>query len=174
MNPLGTNSGVNKTRVYTRTPPCQRFMRFLVVNPETLCWEWRGGKHSAGYGSFKAEGINLAHRFAYAIWVGPLIPSLTIDHLCRNRRCVNPEHLEQVPIEVNVLRGQGVTVMHSKQTHCIRGHPFTPDNIYRPPSRPHTRDCRQCMKMRAKNSGRRRTERERKLARWSKKRAIKA
>ena len=55
MNPLGTNSGVNKTRVYTRTPPCQRFMRFLVVNPETLCWEWRGGKHSGGYGSFKME-----------------------------------------------------------------------------------------------------------------------
>lgn len=71
------------------------------------CWEWTATRHPQGHGMFTPPQSNpvYAHRFAYELLVGPIPPGLTLDHLCRNRGCVNPDHLQPVTQRVNVLRG---------------------------------------------------------------------
>lgn len=84
------------------------------------CWEWVGNTTAAGYGSLSVNGrATLAHRFAYELLRGPIPPGLQIDHLCRNRNCVNPEHLEPVTQQENLRRGENGT-----KTHCKHGHPL--------------------------------------------------
>lgn len=108
-------------------------------------WLWTGGLATAGYGRIKLprEAVTatdgrrawieaqqvLAHRAAYEVWVGPIPEGLTIDHLCRVRACVKPDHLEPVSMRTNVLRGRGPAAKHAAQTHCKRGHPFTPEHM---------------------------------------------
>lgn len=76
------------------------------VSKSAGCWEWQGAVMGGGYGAIKVEGRRVpAHRFAYELLVGPIGEGLEIDHLCRNRSCVNPEHLEPVTRSVNVKRG---------------------------------------------------------------------
>jgi len=91
------------------------------------CWEWQGGRTMGGYGRFEMPGQRGrgtgAHRVAYQLLVGPIPDGLTLDHLCRNKPCVNPAHLEPVTAEEN-LRRQGRT-----RTVCRNGHPRTPENI---------------------------------------------
>lgn len=67
---------------------------------------------------------------------------MTLDHLCRNRLCVNPEHLEVVSRGENVLRGVGVTAENKRKTHCAHGHEFTTENTYRYGNKRHCRTCR--------------------------------
>jgi hypothetical protein len=99
------------------------------VNIAGECWEWQGSIQSAGYGKFQQDGLTiLAHRASYEAHVGPIPDGLQLDHLCRNRRCVNPSHLEPVTLRENVLRGEGPSAMQARQTHCIHGHEFTPEN----------------------------------------------
>jgi hypothetical protein len=89
-----------------RTRPEQRFWRHVVRDPDTECWEWTAARKNGGYGSFAiGKGNVYAHRFAYEMLVGPIPEGLELDHLCRNRGCVNPDHLEPVTRQVNVLRG---------------------------------------------------------------------
>lgn len=109
------------------------------------CWEWQGMRCHHGYAYFGGRG---AHRLAYELWVGPIPAGLTIDHLCRNRGCVNPTHLEAVTILVNNGR-------RPKKTHCPNGHEYTPENTYRNPQRPKSPICRIC------HRDRRRTQRHR-------------
>jgi hypothetical protein len=95
------------------------------------CWEWEGSKSTAGYGRLdlgngKTTG---AHRAAYLLLVGPIPDQLPLDHLCRNRACIRPSHLEPVTNRINVLRGVGITAKHAVQTHCRRGHPFGGGNL---------------------------------------------
>jgi len=109
------------------------------------CWEWRAYRRPNGYGQFdtlKVLGTNLAHRAAYLLLVGPIPAGLTLDHLCRNRGCVNPSHLEPVTAGENVLRGIGPTAANARRTHCIHGHPFSGGNLYMHPSG--QRMCRTC------------------------------
>lgn len=72
----------------------------------------------------------LAHRAAYEAFVGPIPKGLTIDHLCRNTRCVNPSHLEPTTIKENVMRGMAVSAINSRKTTCKRGHPLSGSNLY--------------------------------------------
>src|SRR5687767_8862053 len=118
----------------------QRFVTKVVLpdSPDG-CWQWIGGRNTKGYGNF---GIGLpvhagarprfktyaVHRFSYETFIGPIQSGLTIDHLCRNRACVNPAHMEPVTHRVNVLRGTAASAVNSRKTHCKRGHPFTPEN----------------------------------------------
>lgn len=106
------------------------------------CWPW-GGRLCGGYGQFSLDRHRKgAHRVAYQIWHGPMPRELTIDHLCRNRSCVRPSHLEAVPHHVNVLRGEGIPARNAAKTHCINGHDFAPENTM--PRRGGGRRCRAC------------------------------
>jgi hypothetical protein len=92
------------------------------------CWEWIGSCSTGGYGHFWIDGVCCStHRLGYELWRGPIPYGLTIDHLCRNRRCLNPDHLEAVTHTVNVRRGLA-TGPQPKRDRCYRGHLFTSEN----------------------------------------------
>jgi hypothetical protein len=123
------------------------------------CWLWTGATTGYGYGQFYlglGQRRVRAHRFSYELLVGPIPDGLVLDHLCRVRLCVNPAHLEPVTQRENILRGEGTSAHHARQTHCKRGHEFTPENTY---VRRGMRTCRQCH--RAKIRARRALARER-------------
>lgn len=123
-------------------PPEVRFWAKVDKNGPGGCWLWTGALAS-GYGVLGIDGRNVfAHRFAYELLIGPIPEGLTLDHLCRIRRCCNPSHLEIVTRGENVLRGEGPTARHARKTHCKRGHPFDEANTYRTPKGRHCRACR--------------------------------
>ena len=103
------------------------------------CWLWTGHVNRGGYGMFNAEAgrTRVAHRQSYEIFVGLIPEGLQLDHLCRNRRCVNPAHLEPVTAAENTARG-----LNAKRTACPRGHDYTPENIY--VNRLGAQVCREC------------------------------
>ena len=108
------------------------------------CREWRRATNSSGYPQVCFNGKNhLAHRIAYELHVGPLLDDMTIDHLCRNKICVEPSHLELVTLAENVQR-QG----RRDATHCKRGHEYTDANtIIKPrPNGRFIRNCRTCQR----------------------------
>lgn len=125
---------------------------------ENGCWQWIAAMKSNGYGVFSMGGRAgrdyYAHRLAYEHYIGRIPEGMQIDHLCRNRACVNPTHLEPVTMKENLLRGQGPTGTNARKTHCKYGHPFTAENAYIRPNG--TRHCRKCMNKSATASHRKR------------------
>lgn len=112
-----------------------RIKENATVQPPTIlptgCWEWNLRLDRDGYGQIGIHGKNwLAHRASYTIFVGPIPDGMQLDHLCRNRRCVNPEHLEPVTQLENGLRGESICVKNMLKNKCVNGHEFTPDNTY--------------------------------------------
>lgn len=115
-------------------------MRIAYVG-KTDCVEWTGGRRADGYGFVGGE---LAHRVAWREAGRPLpVVGYTIDHLCRNRGCVNVDHMEVVTRGENVLRGESPPAQNARKTHCVQGHPYEGDNLYINP-RTGWRQCREC------------------------------
>jgi len=126
-----------------------RFLRNVLIE-KSGCWAWTGSILGNGYGRiWHKNKAKLVHRFSYEWHVGPIPPSLQIDHLCRNRACCNPAHLEAVTGRVNVLRGNTITAANSVKTHCKRGHELAGANVYLNAGH---RVCRECQKMHQKVS----------------------
>ena len=113
------------------------------------CWHWTGTKIWSGYSQFWVRTTPFSgHRFAYLVFRGNLSPGKQLDHLCRNRACVNPEHLEEVTAKVNHQRGDGPWSTRKRPTHCPQGHPYTGNNIAlrSSPSEGYIRRrCRKCL-----------------------------
>lgn len=115
--------------VAQRPDPVDRFWSY--VDRSGACWLWIGCLHRTGYGRVWFNGCQRqAHRVAYELEKGPIPDSLQIDHVCRNRACVRPAHMEPVTIGENLRRGVGASAMNSRKTHCPQGHPYTPENTY--------------------------------------------
>lgn len=107
------------------------------------CWLWTGTVSRKGYGHHGWEGATrITHRIAYQLVVGPIPEGLELDHLCRNRACCNPDHLEAVTHAINALRGISANAINARKTHCLRGHEFTPENTRIDSFGRHCRACR--------------------------------
>lgn len=120
-----------------RMPIAQRFWEKVIVGIPDECWVWTGTTAGPGrYGHFHVSGGDnpnrvrqYAHRWAYEERFGPIPDGLTIDHLCRNKLCVNPAHLEPVTLAVNIARTTGIKHgPYDVGTHCQHGHARTPEN----------------------------------------------
>lgn len=120
-------------------PPLDRFVEKIAPESAEACWPWLGAVFSGtGYGAFNLTGsaMTTAHRAAYELLVGVIPDGMHLDHLCRNRTCVNPAHLEPVTLGENNRRAGAAVAA------CRNGHPYTPDNTYRTPRG--YRRCREC------------------------------
>jgi hypothetical protein len=122
----------------------QRLMVRVVVQPSG-CWHWQGAKRDAGYGVFKYQHkVKSAHRWVFEELVGPIPDGTEADHLCRNRICVNPDHIEWVTHDENIRRAEmasGAANWNGAKTHCPAGHPYEGENLRRWKGRRYCRAC---------------------------------
>lgn len=128
------------------------------------CWEWIGARDVRGYGLH--HGVRrkyLAHRVSYAMAYGE-VKGLDLDHLCRNRACVRPDHLEAVSHRENCRRGNGWAGLNARKTHCPQGHEYTPENtkiVFKKTQPNGGRVCRACRREKNAEKLRRRYARRR-------------
>jgi len=129
------------------------------VDRSGACWLWKRHVRRDGYafmqiattpGAVKAIFV---HRASWEHYRGPIPEGMTVDHLCRVRHCLNPEHLQLVTPRVNTLRGSSQPAINAKKTHCKRGHPLSGENLY--VSRKGFRQCRMCVRRRRQAAARR-------------------
>ena len=134
-------------QIQTRT--LKRFRsRYTIADRghDTPCWAWTHKKNNSGYGVFqltrKEYVESLAHRAAHLLFVGPIPDGLEIDHLCRQRDCVNPAHFRLVTHQVNMLAGDNPFARNAQRTHCPQGHAYDTENTYRWRGQRHCKICR--------------------------------
>lgn len=121
--------------------------RTVLGGPDGSCWLFQGSLTN-GYGKMgvvdetgKRRTV-LVHRLVYEAYRGPIPKGLDLDHLCRERACCHPDHVEPVTRQTNLLRGETVTARRAAQTHCASGHPFDEENTYWWNNRRYCRACR--------------------------------
>ena len=141
LHPINNHLGIDPKDV-------ERFLSKIIRTPDTDCWFWSGYRSVDGYGKFTLATGRIggkqvpAHRLSYELSIGPIPVGFQVHHKCNNRPCVNPNHLEALGVKDHIAK----TVGHPKnQTHCIRGHEFTPENtkMYHG-----MRNCRACNNLR--------------------------
>jgi hypothetical protein len=116
------------------------------VKKTEKCWLWIACITQDGYGQFWCnKKLQYAHRLSFELHKGEIPKGLTIDHLCRVRHCVNPDHLDSVTNKENILRGIAPSAQNAVKTHCVQGHEYTTENTYR---HKRGRECRICGKAR--------------------------
>lgn len=127
----------------TKAPLDVRILQKVELDDATGCWIWTGTQMRGGYGQARLQDGRStgAHRASYMAFVGPIPDGLQIDHLCRIRLCVNPDHLEAVTPRVNVLRSMSPSAITARTNICRRGHELTPENTLHEAD---GRRCRQC------------------------------
>lgn len=132
-----------------------RFWGKVAKIDDSDCWEWLGQLNTNGYGVVYLSRIEcnepnrrlkMAHRIAYEFMVGPIPHTLTIDHLCKNTRCVNPRHMEPVTRGENTLRGNTTSAKNKMKVYCPKGHMYSESNTYLHKRKNNTisRDCKIC------------------------------
>lgn len=120
--------------------PVERLWNY--IDKGDYCWEWTGAKSTGGYGRIHWNGRGQqAHRVVYELERGSIPEGLELDHLCRNRSCVRPDHLDPVTTKVNLMRGKTLTAKYASRDRCSSGHLYTEDNVYWWRG---TRCCRAC------------------------------
>lgn len=161
LTEAGVRFGVSRTRigqiakqagiVTRQSPVVDRIKANVLIKDcghDTPCWVWQGGLCSEGYARITTAGFprSRGYRVSYLAFVGPIAEGLVLDHLCRNRPCVNPEHLEPVTGHQNTLRGNAANLEFRRTpiTHCPHGHEYTAENSYF--CKRGTRSCRTCRK----------------------------
>ena len=124
---------------YVQRPIQDRFWEKVNKNgpmPETRpelgpCWVWTAGLNAYGYGHFWDGDKTIgSHQWLYESQHGPTPSGSNLDHLCRNKPCINPHHLESVPVGANNLRGVGWGALNARKTHCPQGHPYDEANTH--------------------------------------------
>ena len=104
-----------------------------------------------GYGYLSSKGVNAyPHRLAYQLYKGKIPKGFVIDHICRNRRCINPEHLRAVTQQVNAMENNvGVAPLNAKKTHCPKDHPLEKDNLvlHKDVKGKYHRECKTCISL---------------------------
>lgn len=122
-----------------------RFWSKVDRRGDDECWPWLSSS-TYGYGRFwLVDKRVMAHRIAYELLVGEIPDGLVIDHLCRNRGCINPRHMEPVTVRENTLRGVGITAACAARSACVNGHEWTPENTRIVADG--TRRCRACARI---------------------------
>jgi len=120
------------------------------VDKTSTCWNWVSNISYNGYGTFYYnKKLQYSHRLSYESIKGKIPKGLQIDHLCRNRKCVNPDHLEVVTQKENCRRGLA-GINQTTKTHCPQGHEYSEENTYIAPrkNRSPDRHCRICTQIR--------------------------
>jgi hypothetical protein len=118
------------------------FWEKVDKNGANGCWQWLGSQNGSGYAQYWIDGKHLyVHRYAYNHLVGEIPKGMVLDHLCRNRVCVNPAHLEMVTQQENILRGIGKAAKESMAKNCPQGHPYDEQNTILYQGRRYCREC---------------------------------
>ena len=121
----------------------------VTIFNSTRCWQWTGPVDKDGYGklSIRRNGIDQhwrAHRWVYSL--SKNLQDQDLDHLCQNKQCVNPDHLQHVDVRTNNIRSNGPSGINHRKTHCNRGHEFSKKNTYY--DKRGWRQCKTCNKLR--------------------------